>query len=140
MQTGNLRIWKSPPHSQSHTISVNVYVLEVFRYLHVNPARLRQPKNPCLYLRSNHGVYLCNRVRLRSIPWTFMNSFIGRLGNRETANGSFFRRGCTEHEVHKIPDGIPTFLESRSLSFYLSAWKYGIHCQPGLDLRKSSRV
>ena len=73
----------------------NAYLLELVRYLHLNPARLRQPVDPQHYRWSSHQAYL-GRPSPVGVETTFvLGQFGTRQGRARQAYVQFLRDGLS---------------------------------------------
>ena len=79
----------------------DTYLLELVRYLHLNPARLRQPQDPWGYPWSSHGVYLgqSGPVEIETLP--ILEQFHRQVGPARKAYRQFLQEGLgTGHRAH----------------------------------------
>ncbi len=69
------------------------YLLELVRYLHLNPARLRQPQDPWRYPWSSHGAYLGHSglVEVETLP--ILEQFHPQVGPARKAYRQFMQEG-----------------------------------------------
>lgn len=75
------------------------YLLELVRYLHLNPARLRQPQDPWRYPWSSHRAYLGDRTPVRVETATVLGHFHRQVGPARQAYQRFMREGLpTGHQ------------------------------------------
>ncbi|MDH3504664.1 MAG: transposase [Nitrospirota bacterium] len=79
----------------------DTYLLELVRYLHLNPARLRQPQDPWGYPWSSHGVYLgqSGPVEIETLP--ILEQFHRQVGPARKAYRQFLQEGLgMGHQAH----------------------------------------
>lgn len=77
------------------------YLLELVRYLHLNPARLKQPQDPWRYPWSSHRAYLGTETPVRVETAPVLGHFHRQVGLARRAYLRFMR------------DGLPTGHQSR---------------------------
>ncbi len=79
----------------------DAYLLELVRYLHLNPARLRQPQDPWWYPWSSHGVYLGQSGPVEVEAPAILEQFHRQVGPARQAYRRFLQQGLgTGHQVH----------------------------------------
>lgn len=69
------------------------YLLELVRYLHLNPARLRTPLNPWTYRWSSHAAYLGRPSPVQVSTTSVLASFHRQVGLARQAYRRFMREG-----------------------------------------------
>jgi putative transposase len=72
------------------------YLLELVRYLHLNPARLRTPINPWTYRWSSHGAYLGRPDPVTVETVTVLDSWHRQVGPARRAYRRFMMDGLTQ--------------------------------------------
>ena len=72
------------------------YLLELVRYLHLNPARLRTPLNPWTYRWSSHGAYLGQPGTVTVQTATVLDSFHRQIGPARRAYRRFLLEGLSQ--------------------------------------------
>lgn len=78
----------------------DAYLLELVRYLHLNPARLRQPQDPWRYPWSSHRAYLGARTPVRVEAAKGLGQFHRQVGPARQAYQRFMREGLpTGHQA-----------------------------------------
>lgn len=73
----------------------DAYLLELVRYLHLNPARLRKPMDPWRYRWSSHGAYLGQTSPIQVDTDSVLEHFHRRRGPARKAYREFMRDGLT---------------------------------------------
>jgi len=73
----------------------DAYLLELVRYLHLNPARLRQPQDPWRYPWSSHGMYLGEAGVVEIASSTILAQFHRQVGPARKAYGQFLQEGVS---------------------------------------------
>ena len=77
------------------------YLLELVRYLHLNPARLRQPQDPWRYPWSSHRVYLGKPGPVEVEAPAILELFHRQVGPARKAYRQFVQEGLgTGHQAH----------------------------------------
>ena len=77
----------------------DAYLLELVRYLHLNPARLRQPQDPWRYPWSSHRAYLGAGTPVRMEAAKVLGQFHRQIGPARQAYQRFMREGLpTGHQ------------------------------------------
>lgn len=77
----------------------DAYLLELVRYLHLNPARLRHPLNPWSYPWSSHRAYVGQHSGIRVDTTRVLATFHQQLGPARMAYRRFLKDGlATGHE------------------------------------------
>ncbi len=71
----------------------DAYLLELVRYLHLNPARLRHPQDPWRYPWSSHGVYLGKTAPVHVETAAILEQFHRQVGPARQAYRQFLREG-----------------------------------------------
>ena len=71
----------------------DAYLLELVRYLHLNPARIRTPFNPWTYRWSSHAAYLGRPSLVEVSTASVLASFHRRVGLARQAYRRFMREG-----------------------------------------------
>lgn len=71
----------------------NEYLLELVRYLHLNPARLRHPQNPWRYRWSSYRAYLGERTPVQVETHEVLNLFHRQGGPARQAYLKFMKEG-----------------------------------------------
>ncbi len=71
----------------------NAYLLELVRYLHLNPARVRKPSDPWRYRWSSHGVYLGKSSPVRVSTNIVLQLFHKQVGPARDAYREFLKEG-----------------------------------------------
>lgn len=69
------------------------YLLELVRYIHLNPARLRQPKDPWKYRWSSHRAYLGERTPVEVDTTLVLGQFGRAFGPARRAYRTFAEEG-----------------------------------------------
>jgi REP element-mobilizing transposase RayT len=78
----------------------DAYLLELVRYLHLNPARLRQPQDPWRYPWSSHRAYLGAGTPVRVEAAKVLGQFHRQVGLARQAYQRFMREGLpTGHQA-----------------------------------------
>lgn len=72
------------------------YLLELVRYLHLNPARLRTPLNPWSYKWSSHRAYLGESGTVQVQSATVLDQFHRQLGPARQAYLQFLKAGLRQ--------------------------------------------
>jgi putative transposase len=72
------------------------YLLELVRYLHLNPARLRRPLNPWTYPWSSHAAYLGRASPVTVQASAVLESFHRQLGPAQQAYRRFLMDGLAD--------------------------------------------
>jgi REP element-mobilizing transposase RayT len=72
------------------------YLLELVRYLHLNPARLRSPLNPWSYRWSSHRAYLGESGTVQVQPATVLDQFHRQLRPARQAYQQFLKAGLRQ--------------------------------------------
>ncbi len=89
-------------------VDADIYLLELIRYLHLNPVRAGIVKEPESYLWSSHRAYL----GLETIPWIrtewTLSQFSGRLSAARRAYGRFVLNGLGEGHQTEYHSGSGT--------------------------------
>ena len=70
--------------------------MELVRYLHLNPARLRHPQDPWRYPWSSHGQYLGKLGPVHVEAGTVLESFHRQVGPARQAYRQFLRAGLSQ--------------------------------------------
>ena len=71
----------------------DAYLLELVRYLHLNPARMRTPLNPWRYRWSSHGVYLGKSSPVHVSTESVLQLFHNQIGPARDAYRRFLKNG-----------------------------------------------
>ncbi len=71
----------------------DAYLLELVRYLHLNPARVRTPLSPWTYPWSSHPAYLGRPAPVEVSTATVLESFHRQIGPARRAYRQFMREG-----------------------------------------------
>jgi REP element-mobilizing transposase RayT len=78
----------------------DAYLLELVRYLHLNPARLRQPQDPWRYPWSSHGMYLGQSGPVEVESSAILEQFHRQVGPARKAYSLFVQGGLsTGHQA-----------------------------------------
>ena len=72
------------------------YLLELVRYLHLNPARIRTPLSPWTYRWSSHRAYLGHATPVKVSTSTVLASFHRQLGPARQAYRRFMLNGLPQ--------------------------------------------
>lgn len=79
----------------------DAYLLELVRYLHLNPARLRQPQDPWQYPWSSHRIYVGEKGPVQLEVLAILEHFHRQVGPGRKAYGQFMREGLgAGHQAH----------------------------------------
>jgi len=79
----------------------DAYLLELVRYLHLNPARLRQPEDPWRYPWSSHGMYLGQSGPVKVETSAILEQFHRQMGPARRAYRQFVQEGLsTGHQAN----------------------------------------
>jgi putative transposase len=79
----------------------DAYLLELVRYLHLNPARLRQPQDPWRYPWSSHRMYLGEVGPVQVETSAILEQFHRQVGPARKAYRRFLQEGLgTGHQAH----------------------------------------
>lgn len=73
----------------------DAYLLELVRYLHLNPARLRQPQDPLRYPWSSHGMYLGQSGPVEVEASAILEQFHRQVGPARKAYSRFVQEGLS---------------------------------------------
>ncbi|TKB75291.1 MAG: hypothetical protein E8D46_03145, partial [Nitrospira sp.] len=77
------------------------YLLELVRYLHLNPARIRTPLSPWTYRWSSHAAYVGRSSPVQVSTMAVLNSFHRQLGPARQAYRKFLQAGLAQgHQDH----------------------------------------
>jgi len=79
----------------------DAYLLELVRYIHLNPARLKVPDNPWRYRWSSHGAYLSKASAVKVDTQEVLNQFGSRLGTARRAYQRFMEDGMKQGHEEK---------------------------------------
>src|SRR3990172_867170 len=79
----------------------NAYLLELVRYLHLNPGRLREPEDPWRYRWSSHGAYLGKASPVKLDTQEILSQFGSRLDAARRAYLGFMEDGMTQGHEEK---------------------------------------
>ena len=74
----------------------DTYLLELVRYLHLNPARLRTPKSPWNYPWSSHAGYMGKTSTVRIETGVVLEQFHRQVGPARRAYHAFLREGVPQ--------------------------------------------
>ncbi len=74
----------------------NAYLLELVRYIHLNPARLRDPHDPWRYRWSSHRAYLGKGSPVKVDTQEVLSQFGSRLGAARRAYLGFMKDGMKQ--------------------------------------------
>ena len=78
----------------------DAYLLELVRYLHLNPARMRTPLSPWTYRWSSHAAYVGRSSPVQVNTTTVLGSFHRQLGPARQAYRRFLQEGLAQgHQV-----------------------------------------
>ena len=73
----------------------DAYLVELVRYLHLNPARLRQPQNPWRYPWSSHRAYLGEQTPVQVDTGVVLEQFHRQVRFARKAYQQFLREGLS---------------------------------------------
>ena len=97
----------------------DTYLLELVRYLHLNPARVRQPLDPYPYRWSSHEAYLGRPSPVRVETALVLGQFSRRVGPARKAYQQFLAEGLSrghQAQYYEVVDqrflGDPRFVET----------------------------
>lgn len=97
----------------------DAYLLELVRYIHLNPARLRQPLDPYQYRWSSHGSYLGQPSGIEVETTLVLGQFSHRIGTARKAYQRFLAEGVRlghQADYYAVVDqrflGEPDFIEA----------------------------
>ena len=79
----------------------NAYLLELVRYIHLNPGRLREPEDPWRYRWSSHGAYLGKASPVKLDTQEILSQFGSRLDAARRAYQGFMEDGMTQGHEEK---------------------------------------
>jgi len=79
----------------------NTYWLELVRYIHLNPGRLRVPDDPWRYRWSSHAAYLGKASPVKVDTQEVLSQFSSRLGVARRAYQSFMEDGMKQGHEEK---------------------------------------
>ena len=79
----------------------NTYWLELVRYIHLNPGRLRVPDDPWRYRWSSHAAYLAKAGPVKVDTQEVLSQFNSRLGVARRAYQSFMEDGMKQGHEEK---------------------------------------
>jgi putative transposase len=79
----------------------NAYLLELVRYIHLNPGRLRVPENPWRYRWSSHAAYLGKASAVKVDTQEILSQFSSRLGTAKRAYQRFMDDGMQQGHEEK---------------------------------------
>lgn len=82
------------------------YLLELVRYLHLNPARLRTPLNPWTYRWSSHAAYLGRPSSVQVSTASVLASFHRQVGPARQAYRRFMLEGLTQGHQARFYDTV----------------------------------
>jgi hypothetical protein len=71
----------------------DAYLLELVRYIHINPARLKVPHNPWRYRWSSHGAYLGKPSAVKVDTQEVFSQFSARQGSARRRYQGFMEEG-----------------------------------------------
>ena len=84
----------------------NRYLLELVRYIHLNPGRLRKPIDPWKYRWSSHGAYLGKKIAVRVKTEAVLGQLGRSLGQARRAYVRFLEEGLGEGHEEKYYQAI----------------------------------
>ena len=73
-------------------VDANTYLLELVRYIHLNPVRARRVSEPSAYAWSGHRAYLGQE----SVPWLTTDWVLGQFSKRRSTARERYRRFVNE--------------------------------------------
>ncbi len=79
----------------------NAYLLELVRYIHLNPGRLRVPEDPWRYRWSSHAAYLAKASPVKVDTQEVLSQFSSQLGVARRAYQSFLKDGMKQGHDEK---------------------------------------
>ena len=79
----------------------NAYLLELVRYIHLNPGRLRDPDDPWRYRWSSHAAYLGKASAVKVDTQEVLSQFGSRLGAATRAYQGFMKDGMKQGHEEK---------------------------------------
>src|SRR6267142_3533919 len=79
----------------------NAYLLELVRYVHLNPGRLRDPDDPWRYRWSSHAAYLGKASAVKVDTQEVLSQFGSRLGAATRAYQGFMKDGMKQGHEEK---------------------------------------
>lgn len=79
----------------------DAYLLELVRYIHLNPGRLRVPDDPWRYRWSSHGTYLGKSSPVKVDTQEILSRFGSRLGAATRAYQGFMEDGMKQRHEEK---------------------------------------
>jgi len=79
----------------------NAYLLELVRYIHLNPGRLREPEDPWRYRWSSHGAYLGKASPVKLDAQEILSQFGSRLDAARRAYQGFMEDGMMQGHEEK---------------------------------------
>ncbi|MGH7235045.1 MAG: transposase [Nitrospiraceae bacterium] len=82
------------------------YLLELVRYLHLNPARVRRPLNPWQYRWSSHRAYLGEGGPVQVNTTRVLEQFHRQLGPARQAYRRFLKAGLAQGHEEKFYDTV----------------------------------
>jgi putative transposase len=74
----------------------DAYLLELVRYIHLNPARLKVPQNPWRYRWSSHSAYLGKPSPVKIDSEAVLSQFSSRAGNARRDYQRFVEDGLKQ--------------------------------------------
>ena len=77
------------------------YLLELVRYIHLNPARVRKPNDPWKYPWSSHRAYLGERTPVQIDTKLVLGQFGRALGQARLAYRKFMEEGIGEGHIDR---------------------------------------
>ncbi|MGH7260608.1 MAG: transposase, partial [Nitrospiraceae bacterium] len=84
----------------------DAYLLELIRYLHLNPARIRTPRNPWQYRWSSHRVYLGESSLVQVDTTRALEQFHRHRGPARQAYRRFVKDGLRQGHEEKFYDTV----------------------------------
>lgn len=84
----------------------DAYLLELVRYLHLNPARLKVPENPWRYRWSSHGAYLGKPSAVQVDTEAVLGQFGSTLGAARRGYQRFIKEGFKQGHDEKYYETI----------------------------------
>jgi REP element-mobilizing transposase RayT len=76
----------------------NAYLMELVRYIHLNPGRLRNPLDPRKYRWSSHRAYLGEETKVQVDIGTVLGQLAHKVGQARQAYVKFMEEGAGGHE------------------------------------------
>jgi hypothetical protein len=84
----------------------DAYLLELVRYIHLNPARLKVPQNPWRYRWSSHGAYLGKPSAVKVDTQEVFSQFSARQGSARRGYQGFMEEGIGQGHQGKYYETI----------------------------------